>query len=137
MRLYLLLSLFTWFSINTVFLYNITVFNVIWRCSGKNSPHKINTPPPTNPPPHPRIGSKQRGKLKRLKGRRRHRGHPKGGIQAPGSPQRLTRQHQGGTGYTCPLLMLIEQTHTRLKINYYFQKQNVISCIKLDTNISN
>ena len=40
-----------------------------WRCSGKNSPHQLNTPPPTNPPPpHPRIGSKQREKLKRLKG---------------------------------------------------------------------
>ena len=79
-----------------------------WRCSGKSSPNQINTSPQTNPPTPPNNRVQTAEKPKRLKGRRWHRGHPKGGIQAPGSPQRLTIQHQGGTGYTCPTLMLIE-----------------------------
>ena len=79
--------------------------------------HHITSPHPHHPTPplHPIIGTKQREKPKRHKVRRRHRGHPKGGIQATRSPQRQTRQHQGGTGYTCPPLILIEQTHTRIK----------------------
>ena len=58
------------------------------------------------PPPHPRIRTKQREKPKRHKDRQRHRGHHKGGVQATRSPLRLTRKHQGGTGYTCPPLLM-------------------------------
>ena len=89
-----------------------------------NAQH-IKSTHPHHPTPHPTHESGPNGgkKPKRLKGRRRHRGHPKGFIKAPGSTHRLTRQHQRGTGYTCPPLMLIEQMHTRLNINYYFQKK--------------
>ena len=96
-----------------------------WNCSGKNPPHHITTPPTTKPPrPHPRIRTKQRENGTDIRANDGTGATLRGAYRQQGAYSARPGNTKGGTGYTCPPLMSIEQTQTRIKINHYFQKIN-------------
>ena len=58
-----------------------------------------------------------------------NRAQPAGTILKKDSgrkPQQQTRKHKGGTRYTCPTLMMTEQTHHKIILNCYLKKINLM-----------